>query len=376
MKPGSFKNLTMFLGRRILPFLFTLLVSDFCPGQSPYQKLDDWMDEHAKDLGGRAILVIYKDSQVIYSKSVNEMTRQQKSINRYVQKRMGNDPNHDDYSMDSRQPIASCSKWLSAALVMTFVDEGKLRLSDTVGTWLPVLSAHGKGNITISECLSHLTGIKEPPLRESLKKMKDIVTMDRAIEVIAEMPMEGEHGKVFHYSSAGLQIAAAVIEKISSQSFEELFAQRISAPLGLKNTDFGKKVPAFPAGGASSTPEDYINFLRMILQKGNYNGKQVLSEKAVMEMELNRVGPGVRVAYTPAEAGDFGYGFGEWVPSSGTIGDPAEWVTSPGLFGSFPWVENKRNYCAFLMTFYLKSKDRNSRYLSLKKLVDETISRD
>ena len=62
--------------------------------------------------------------------------------------------------------IASSSKWYSAALVMTFVDEGKLRLTDTVGTWLPVLSTHGKGRITIGECFSHLTGIKEPPLKE------------------------------------------------------------------------------------------------------------------------------------------------------------------------------------------------------------------
>jgi CubicO group peptidase (beta-lactamase class C family) len=53
------------------------------------------------------------------------------------------------YTANTRQPIASCSKWLSAALVMTFVDEGKLNLDDTVGKWLPVLTAHGKGNITV-----------------------------------------------------------------------------------------------------------------------------------------------------------------------------------------------------------------------------------
>jgi CubicO group peptidase (beta-lactamase class C family) len=141
---------------------------------------------------------------------------------------------------------------------MSFVDEGKLRLSDTVGSWLPVLSRHGKGGITISECLAHLTGIKPPPLKESLKGMKNIRSMDQAIEDIANMPMEGEPGKVFHYSNAGLQIAGAVIEKIAGKTFEELFSERIARPLGLKNTDFGRKKVAFPAGGAYSTPEDYL----------------------------------------------------------------------------------------------------------------------
>ena len=56
--------------------------------------------------------------------------------------------------------IASCSKWLSAALVMTFVDEGKLNLNDTIGKFLPVMTDHQKGNITIWQCLSHLTGYK------------------------------------------------------------------------------------------------------------------------------------------------------------------------------------------------------------------------
>jgi len=209
--------------------------------QSRFAKLDEWMETNATDMGGRIILVIYKDENLIYEKSVNVMTRRQKSMNNYLQKRIGGESEANDYTLTTRQPIASCSKWLSAALVMSFVDDGKLHLSDTVGSWLPVLSSHGKGSITISECLSHLTGIKTPPIKESLKGMKNIRSMDQAIEDIANMPMEGEPGKVFHYSNAGLQIAGAVIEKIAGKTFEELFSERIARPLGLRNTDFGKK---------------------------------------------------------------------------------------------------------------------------------------
>ena len=232
------------------------------------------MDENTKDMGGRALLVIYKDGKIIYNKSVLDMSQRQKTVTKYVDKKLGSEVNLDAYTLTTQVMVASSSKWYSAALVMTYVDEGKLRLTDTVGTWLPVLSMHGKGNITIGECLSHMTGIKEPPFKEMLKDMKNINSMDQAIELIASLPMEGKPGKTFHYSNAGLQIAGAVIEKISGKSFEELFAERIAIPLGMKNTDFGKKNVALPAGGARSTTEDYLTFLTMILNKGSFGGKR------------------------------------------------------------------------------------------------------
>ncbi len=363
--PGGFARLIL------LSLLAVFFLS--CQAQSSYNRLDDWMDLNTKALGGRAMLVIFKDGKIVYIKSVSEMNARQKSLNKYVAKKQGKEADLEEYTLSSKQLIASCSKWLSAALVMTFVDEGNLRLDDTVGTYLPVLSRNGKGNITISECLSHLTGIQAPPLKESLKEMKKIRSMDQAIGEIAEMPMEGDHGKVFHYSNTGLQIAAAVIEKISGKPFEELFAERISGPLGLKNTDFGKGPVAFPAGGASSTPEDYLRFLTMILNRGSVSGTKILSENAVREMEVNRIGPGVNIAYSPAEAAGLGYGFGEWVVSDSDESKPGKWVTSPGLFGSFPWVDNEKQYCAFLMTFYLSNKGRHERYFDLKQLVDQSL---
>jgi CubicO group peptidase (beta-lactamase class C family) len=76
---------------------------------------------------------------------------------------------------------------------------------------------------------------------------------------------------------------------------------------------------------------------------------------------------------SPAEAGDFGYGYGEWVMETSALNNITTTVTSPGLFGSFPWVDNQKQYCAFLMTMYIKNDGRNARYKSLKALVDEAI---
>jgi len=343
----------------------------FCFGRVNAQyepaKTDAWLADHVGEMGGRVILMVWQNGRVVYSHGVNAMSARQKMAHEIAAKKQGRTANLDDYNSATRQPIASCSKWLSAALVMTFVDEGKLQLSDTVGKYLPVLSRHGKGNITISQCLSNLTGIEAPPLQESLDEEKKSSSMDEAIETIANLPMEGEPGKVFHYSNIGLQIAGAVLEKISGKSFETLFAERIAAPLGMKNTDFGKGKVALPAGGAFSTPEDYLNFLVTILNKGIFNNQRILSENSIAQMQVNRCTADVKIGYKPEEAGNFGYGYGEWIMNDNSI-------TSPGLFGSYPWINNDKKYAAFMMTYYLKSSGRNERYVELKKLVDDEVS--
>jgi CubicO group peptidase (beta-lactamase class C family) len=349
-------------------FILTLitLYSLTIHAQSNFSKVDSWLQDNAALMGGRVVLVVYKDGKVVYNHAVNDMNMRQKFVARMIANKQGKKADLDNYTSTSRAAIASCSKWLSAALVMTFVDEGKLKLTDTVGKYLPILSQHGKGNITIGECLSHQTAIKTPPLKESLQEMRQENSMDEAIADIAGLPMEGTPGKVFHYSNAGLQIAGAILEKISGKSFETLFAERIARPLNMLNTDFGNAKVALPAGGAYSTAEDYLNFLTMIMNRGIFNGKRILSENSIAQMQTNRITPEVKIAYSPAEAGGLGYGYGEWVFDTHTI-------SSPGLFGSFPWIDKDKKYAAFMMTFYIKNDGRQQRYKELKQLVDEAL---
>lgn len=349
-----------------------LLICLFAVAQDKLSTVDAWINKNLKDIGGRAVLVLYKDGKIIYSQSANEMSRRQKVLGKFMaRKRGGNaDAALQDFGMDTRQRIASCSKWLSAALVMTFVDEGKLKLEDTIGTYLPDMQQHGKGRITILQCLSHLTAIKAASLKESISEMSQLASMDEAVHKIALLPMEGEPGKVFHYSNVGLQLAAAVIEKISGKDFETLFHERIAQPCGMTNTDFGHGKVPLAAGGAWSTPNDYIRFLAMILNNGRYNGKQVLSAPSVAAMQYNYAA-NATVAGSPAEAGKWGYGLGEWVMDDAKQRSQA--VSSPGLFGSFPWVDNKLGYAGFLFTMNMNNKGRHERYSELKKLVDEAL---
>lgn len=352
-----------------------LLIFQLGNAQYNFSKLDAWMKDNLKELGGRAVMMIYKDGKVVYSHAENKLSRKQKVVGKFIAKRQGKEANLEDYTTTTKERIASCSKWLSAALVMTFIDEGKLSLNDTIGKYLPVMSQHGKGNITVWQCLSHLTSIKAPDLKESLQDMKDINSMDEAVQKIAVLPMEGEPGKVFRYSNVGLQLAGAVIEKISGKDFETLFAERIAKPLNMKNTDFGKGKVPLPAGGAFSTPEDYMNFLVMILNDGMFNGKQVLSKNSIIEMQKNRIGNDITIAHSPAEVANWGYGLGEWIVDGAAQGQRSFVVSSPGLFGSFPVVDRDKNYCGILFTFNLRHKGRQEKYVELQNILNKALAK-
>ncbi|CAN5868149.1 hypothetical protein BH11BAC4_BH11BAC4_03970 [soil metagenome] len=356
----------------IIAFMLLLHV---CNAQYDFTRTDAWLKENLKELGGRAVLMIYKDGKIIHSTSANELSNKQARAGKMLARKTGKDPETvmAELSPVSRINIASCSKWLSAALIMTFIDDGKLRLADSIGKYLPSMTANGKGNITIADCLSHQTGIKSGNLKESREFSNNAKNMDEAMAFIAVLPVESMPGTSFHYSGIGLQIAAAVIEKISGQNFEKLFKDRIAGPCEMIHTDFGNKVVPMAAGGAMSSAADYLNFLKMILADGVFKGKKVLSKESVDLMQQN-YSSGKKIIYSPAEAGNWGYGFGEWMMENSANGEHAVAVTSPGLFGSFPWIDHKHNYAAVLFTFNLKSKGRHERYTALKQLIDSAIT--
>lgn len=313
----------------------------------------EWLKENIKNLGGRAVLIVAKEGKIVYDTVLNDRGGLRKNISR----RKG----ISAWNENTVLPVASASKWLSAALLMTFVDEGKLRLSDTVGTFLPVLSKNGKGSITIAHCLSHFTGTGS--LISENRDYINMSSMDECITHIAHKPLLSTPGTAFYYGSDGLQIAAAIVEKITGSSFESIFQSRIAGPLNMTGTTFGRNRVALAAGGARSTAADYMKFLEMLQNNGIVNGHRILSAKAIKEMKVNRT-DGKQILYSPDETGTWGYGFGEWVVNDHTF-------SSPGLYGTFPWINTEEKYSAILFTYNFNFRGRHDRYRELIKIVDE-----
>ncbi len=93
--------------------------------QSNRKETDLCLKKNISSFGGRAILLVVKDGITVYRNVLDDTGPIKKGIAR--RKGISN------WNENTVVPVASASKWLSAALVMTFVDEGKLRLPIPLG---------------------------------------------------------------------------------------------------------------------------------------------------------------------------------------------------------------------------------------------------
>ena len=123
-------------------------------------------------------------------------------------------------------PIASASKWLTAATLMTFVDDGRLALDDPVSRYLPAFTG-AKAGITVRELLSHRSG-----LPSALCEGDPGTTLRQCANDIADGDdPTSAPGTEFRYTGVGFVIAGRIIERLNHSSFEEAFSSRVAQPL-------------------------------------------------------------------------------------------------------------------------------------------------
>jgi CubicO group peptidase (beta-lactamase class C family) len=330
--------------------LIFLLLLQAAKAQYNFSELDKKLDQYQQQLGGNVVTMIYKDSQLIYKKEMG------------------------DFKANTQAPIASCSKWLTAALVMTFVDEGKLSLDDKVSKYIPEFTNYGKGYITIRNCLSHTTGIEEERLSlASIVKISRYESLEKEVnDFMSKHEIFAQPGQQFSYGTVGLNIAGRVLEIISKKPFDQLMTQRIFRPLNMKASTFYSERAPNPSGGAKSTAADYMNFLIMILNKGSFNGKRILSEQSVAEMQKSQTNQNM-IKYAPPTAEGFNYALGEWILQAGANG-VSRVVASPGLFGTWPMVDNCRGYACIIFVKNLLRDSRKEIYTDIKSSIDEQIA--
>ncbi len=333
-----------------------MLISSFASAQLDFHQTDELCDKYEKDLGGDLVALVYKSGNIVFQKELGV------------------------YVADRQIAVGSAGKWLTCALMMTFVDEGKISLQDSIGKYLPVFTSYGKGSILLSECLQETTGFQtDPPsvisinqIRESSKREKMTSLEEEVNDYAMSKPLVAGHGLEFRYGGIGLDIAARILEVVGGQPFQSMFQQRMALPLAMTNTSFSKdKGPVNPSSGAYTSATDYLHFLIMILNKGVYHGKRILSSASVIQMQQLPASHAM-VKYTPKALEGFGYGLGLWILETNKQGQAAV-VASPGQSGCWPFVDNCRQYASiFLVKSPLSEKQRDM-MLQLKRSIDQQI---
>jgi len=335
---------------KVISIVAFLLFLQPLSAQYNWTALDAELQARQQLLGNNVVALIWKGDSLVYKKEMG------------------------DFNSKTQAPIASCSKWLTAALVMQFVYEGKLSLDDKVAKYIPEFDKFFKGYITIRQCLCHMTGIAdEGSLLKRLLQRKKYSSLQEEVNSFAAREIRANPGTDFWYGNIGLNIAGRVLEVISKKKFEVLIKTKLFTPLGMNKTTFAglNGGPVNPSGGAQSTADDYMKFLVMLMNKGKYNGQQILSEDAVKQMMQVQDNP-EQIKYAPKAAEGYNYALGCWVveEKNGTTTS----LASPGLFGTWPMIDFCRGYAYIIFVKNLLGEERADAHREIKKIIDRQIS--
>ncbi len=334
---------------KVISVALFLLFLQPLSAQYNWGDLDAQLEAKQKILGNEFVVMLWKNDTLVYKK----------------EKGM--------FNSKTQAPIASCSKWLTAALVMQFVDEGKISLDDKVSKYIPELNKYFKSYITFRDCLSHMTGIDdEGGLLKKMLQRKKFSTLEEEVNSYAARNIRANTGTDFWYGSIGLNLAGRALEVMTKRKFDVLIRTKLLIPLGMRKTTFTNLEggPVNPSGGAQSTADDYMKFLVMLLNKGKHNGVQILSENAVNEMMKIRTSAAM-IKYAPKAATGFNYASGAWVVEENN--GKATALASPGLFGTWPMVDYCRGYTYLVFCKNLLGEEKAEAYLQIKTVVDEQL---
>ena len=260
------------------------------------------------------------------------------------------------FDENSSRNIASASKWLSGAVIMSLVDAQKIALTDTLGKFLPIFSKYWKGHITIRQLFSHTSGF--PGDSPQGYENSGLLNLAQAVDAMAVYTkLINPPGTTFYYGGLGMQIAGRVAEVVSGKSWQALFDEKIGTPCGLVAT-YSPLNPGNPliAGGVVTSARSYLNFLEMLANNGLYNSKQVLSEAAVKTLITDQTN-NAAIQYTPYPANLYSpyknapvrYGIGNWLDVVDAAGTVIE-SSSPGAFGTHPWINYKTKTTGIIFT--------------------------
>lgn len=248
--------------------------------------------------------------------------------------------NHLPMERDTIFRLFSMTKPITATAAMMLLEEGKLDLLEPVSKYLPSFANQfviQNGVIspvirpmTIRDLLNMTSGLVyggENCVAESrtgtlieeiiskLASPNPLTTLE-IMERLGQIPLAFQPGERWQYGMSA-DVLGAVVETVSGMRYSEFLAKRIFEPLGMKDTAFyvpkdkqarlakiyeetenglaenhlshlgiqnGMETPpAFESGGAglASTIDDYAAFTQMLMQKGTYQGKTLLSPKTV-----------------------------------------------------------------------------------------------
>lgn len=199
----------------------------------------------------------------------------------------------------------SLSKSFTSTAVGLAAEEGKLSIDDRVVKYfdgkLPEKPSDNLKAMRIRDLLTMSTGNQDEVF---LKDKSDWVSAFLA------HPVPHKPGTHFKYNTAATFMQSAIVQKVTGQTVVDYLQTRLFDPLGIEKPTWDKSPDGYSLGGYGLylCTEDIAKFGQLYLQKGKWNGKQIVSEKWIDQATAKQVSNGS----DPDRDWDQGYGFQFW----------------------------------------------------------------
>ncbi len=148
--------------------------------------------------------------------------------------------------------IGSTSKQFTATAIMMLVEEGKVRLDDTITKYFPEAPQAWRG-IKIRHLLTHTSGIQNhvavphwlDVFRTNLA-FETAPSRDELLKMFFKLPLEFQPGETWAYDNTGYYLLGIIIEKASGKSYWQFLDERVFKPLGMNATRSTDPQPIVP----------------------------------------------------------------------------------------------------------------------------------
>ena len=142
--------------------------------------------------------------------------------------------------------IGSLTKQFTASAIMRLVEQGKLKLDDDIGLYVPRFPLQGH-HVTIRNLLNHTSGIQNYTSTPAWRPhWADDLTPDSVPGFVAHDKFDFEPGTKFAYSNTGYHLLGLIIEKVTGMSYASYVRQQFFIPLGLTQTRYCDSHPTDP----------------------------------------------------------------------------------------------------------------------------------
>lgn len=252
---------------------------------------------------------------------------------------------------DTEYRIASATKWVTAATIMTLVEEGTMSLSDNPQDYLTFWTSDAqdpRSRVTLEQLLSFTSGYRGRPGLVPCATDPDS-SLEACVQTVYTNYHQYEPGTTYFYGPAHMHTAGLMAEEATGSTWQQLVVDRIAEPLGFEDTVSwalaGPDHP-MPSGGLRTSGASYARFLQAIAA-----GELVAASRAEMAVERTSE---LTIAYTPIDdtIGPWTYGLGQWRECDESTWteacDDAQISSSPGAFGFYPWYDHVNGYWAVL----------------------------